>query len=277
MLALACPVTRYGVIELELLGVVWAVQECHLFLAGTLFQVVTDHRSLVPILNSYSLAQIENPRLQRLVLKLRSYQLHASWCKGADNAAADALSRNPIQNPVPGDEIGEDSDLHSQGIRACIRSGCFDAAVNLRYSELLAVAKDDPDYQTLLAVIRAGFPSRHRDVCPAARPYRTFREHLSVADGLVLKGPRVVVPCALRPCVLSDLHAAHQGLTCSKARARQVVYWPHLSRDIDDLVRACPDCRLYSASLPKEPLLVSDVCHPTVPFASTSADLFSCQ
>ena len=83
------------------------------------------------------------------------------------------------------------------GIRACIRSGSVDAAVDLRYSELLAVAKDDPDYQTLLAVIRAGFPSRYRDVCPAARPYWTFREHLSVADGLVLKGPRVVVPCAI--------------------------------------------------------------------------------
>ena len=53
--------TRYAVIELEMLAVVWALHKCRLYLCGTKFEIVTDHRPLVPILNSYSLDQIENP------------------------------------------------------------------------------------------------------------------------------------------------------------------------------------------------------------------------
>ena len=75
--------TRYAVIELECLAVAWAVRKCHLFLAGTSFELVTDHRPLVPIINDYSLDKIENPRLLRLILKLRPYQVHASWRKGS--------------------------------------------------------------------------------------------------------------------------------------------------------------------------------------------------
>ena len=108
--------TRYAIIELELLAVIWAVRKCKLFLSGMHFTVYTDHRPLIPIVNSYTLDQIENPRLQRLVLKLRQYQLHAVWQKGADNMFADALSRHPVANPVPGKEFGDDPAVLSSGI-----------------------------------------------------------------------------------------------------------------------------------------------------------------
>ena len=105
-------------IELECLAVVWAVKKCGLFLHGSLFNIVTDHHPLVPILNHYSLDQIENPRLQRLVLKLRPYQLHATWRKGTDNAFADALSRYPVREPTPEDEHGHDPAASNLSIRA---------------------------------------------------------------------------------------------------------------------------------------------------------------
>eukprot|EP00117_Sycon_ciliatum_P033687 scpid102180/ scgid25872/ Retrovirus-related Pol polyprotein from transposon 17.6; Protease; Reverse transcriptase; Endonuclease len=78
--------TRYDMIELELFGVAWAVQKCHIFLAGMPFQVIVDHQPLVLILHTYTLDQIENPRLQRLVAKVTQYQLSVSWRKGADHA-----------------------------------------------------------------------------------------------------------------------------------------------------------------------------------------------
>ncbi|XP_065195507.1 uncharacterized protein LOC135826833 [Sycon ciliatum] len=71
--------TRYDMIELELFGVAWAVQKCHIFLAGMPFQVIVDHQPLVLILHTYTLDQIENPRLQRLVAKVTQYQLSVSW------------------------------------------------------------------------------------------------------------------------------------------------------------------------------------------------------
>ena len=45
--------TRYAVIELECLAVVWAVKKCHIFLSGLdHFTIITDHNPLVPILNT---------------------------------------------------------------------------------------------------------------------------------------------------------------------------------------------------------------------------------
>ena len=88
--------TRYAVIELELLAVVWAVRKCTLFLSGARSTLITDHCPLIPIINAYTLDQIESPRLLRLMIKLQSFQIQAVWRKGTDNAFAEALSRNPV-------------------------------------------------------------------------------------------------------------------------------------------------------------------------------------
>ena len=57
------------------------------------FEIVTNHRPLVPILNRYCLNEIENPRLQRLRMKLLPYQFTATWCSGKQHCTPDALFR----------------------------------------------------------------------------------------------------------------------------------------------------------------------------------------
>ena len=94
--------SRYAIIELELLAVSWAIIKCKLFLAGLPhFTVVTDHHPLVPILNNHRLDEIENPRLQRRKSKNMAYNFTAQWVKGTLNNAPDALSRNPVSDPLP--------------------------------------------------------------------------------------------------------------------------------------------------------------------------------
>ena len=107
--------SRYAVIELECLAVAWAVKKCSMFLSGiNHFMVSTDHHSLVPILNTHRLDEIENPRLQCLRTRLMNYNFTAMWIKGIKNDAADALSRHPCQSPNQGDELAEyDVSLNS--------------------------------------------------------------------------------------------------------------------------------------------------------------------
>ncbi|ROT64569.1 hypothetical protein C7M84_017475 [Penaeus vannamei] len=63
--------SRYATIELEMLAASWAMGKCRLYLAGLQhFTLHTDHRPLIPILNHYTLDAIENPRLQRLRVKM---------------------------------------------------------------------------------------------------------------------------------------------------------------------------------------------------------------
>ena len=270
--------TRYAVIELECLAVAWAAHKCSLYLLGTSFEVITDHRPLIPILNSQSLDQIENPRLQRLALKLRAYQLRVLWRKGTEQAFSDALSRHPVTDPTPDDEFGECPGLPSLSVRICVLSSDdgSNGSTSLRFHEVQSAALADSDYQRLCKYVSEGFPSSKSKLPPSLQPYWNGREHLSVDGDIVLKGQRIVIPPALRSRVLSDLHASHQGLTCTKQRARQIVYWPGLTVELEQVVRSCPECRYHGASQQKEPLL-SENRDPDLPFQHTSADLFECQ
>jgi len=93
-----------------------------MFLTGLpQFEVWTDHNPLVPILNSHRLDEIENPRLQRMRMKIMAFNFKAIWHKGATNQAPDALSRNPVSIPTPEELLaeGSDQDLSTAEIR-CI-------------------------------------------------------------------------------------------------------------------------------------------------------------
>ena len=71
--------TRYAVIEVELAACLWACKKWHMYLAGLpLIYIIVDHRPLISILNCKRLACIENPRLQRMRLKLTAYRFIAS-------------------------------------------------------------------------------------------------------------------------------------------------------------------------------------------------------
>ena len=268
--------SRYAIIELECLAVVWAAHKCALYLSGTRFEVVTDHRPLIPILNSYSLDQIENPRLQRLVLKLRCFQLQARWQPGSKQAFADALSRHPVANPTSADELGEDQSSTLAAICACTHEDPSGKSLDLGLEEVRSEAQHDTDYRRLTDCILTGFPKSQSALPDSLKVYWNGREHLTVENGIILKGQKILIPKSLQSRVLSDLHASHQGITRTKRRARQIVFWPNISRDIEHFVRNCPECRLHHSSQCKEPLLVENR-RPELPFQSTSADLFECQ
>ena len=102
--------TRYAMIELELLDIVWSCQKTRMLIEGLSrknFTIWTDHMPLVPILSKYSLPQITNKRLQRLRMKIDHLQFNIEWVKGKDNIEADALSRAPFKRATKSDEIDE--------------------------------------------------------------------------------------------------------------------------------------------------------------------------
>lgn len=87
---------NYSTIERELLAIVYAVNHFRPYLFGRKFLLVTDHKPLV-WLNS-----VKDPtsRLVRWRLKLAEYEYEVVYKAGKTNVNADALSRNPVTNPV---------------------------------------------------------------------------------------------------------------------------------------------------------------------------------
>ena len=272
--------SRYAPIEFEALGVAWGVDKCRYFLTGLPeFIIRNDHRTLIPILNNKSLNEIDNPRLQRLVEKLRPYTYRAEHVSGKDNCIADALSRAPVDQPTEEDMLGEEA---SRGIRQIVRRAASCAGIDDELQETLVdpnmewikgAAEEDVSYQELLTTLRNGFPDRICETSEVVRPYFGLRDDLSEHNGLViLRSCRIVVPASLRKEILMRLHASHQGMERTQRRARETVYWPGIKSDIINTVASCSMCAERLPSQRKEPLKTDP--RPERAFEQTASDLF---
>ena len=272
--------SRYAPIEFEALSVAWAVKKCNYFLAGLPeFLIRNDHKTLIPILNNYTLNDIENPRVRRLVEKLRPYKYRAEHISGDKNKVADAFSRAPVDTPTEDDCLGEGVSPQIRRIvrRAASCAGAEDEVdnelVDPNMEWIRTAAKEDPIYQDLLETVRTGFPEDRNKLSESIRPYYQMRHELSELEGLViLQSRKIVIPAALRKEILKRLHASHQGVDRTQRRARETVYWPGITSDISNTVASCGPCAERSPSNPKE-TMKSDP-RPGRAFEQTAADLF---
>ena len=85
-------------------------------------------------------------------------------------------------------------------------------------------------------------------------PYQTRKDELSVQDGVLLCGSRIIVPSKMRQCVLDELHESHPGIVKKKSLARHYVWWPKMDADIEQVVRACDACESTRSSPAVAPL-----------------------
>ena len=92
-----------------------------------------------------------------------------------------------------------------------------------------------------------------QDLPEHLHPYWCFRDELTILDGIVTKGSRIVIPKSMRPGTLSCLHDAHHGLTSTLQRARHTVYWPKIQDDISEMVQKCNECQRHGNKKPRPP------------------------
>ena len=256
--------------------------KCKFYLTGLQhFGLVTDHLPLVPILNSYSLDAIDNPRLQRLK-EISAFNYTANWHPGKELCIPDVLSRSPVGKPTREDNVLDAETsfsvrciiLHAvESLAADDNHGASGQSSNVAMDEFRRAASEDPAYSELLQCVRAGFPRGHYALPNAVRPYWKLQDNLYSKDDLVLYGACVFVPAALRRRVLACLHDSHHGAEVTKPQTRQVVYWPGIDSDIVNVVYACEPCQILQPSQQQNRLQCDD--NPTRPFESVSADFFN--
>jgi len=84
--------------------------------------------------------------------------------------------------------------------------------------------------------------------------YWMRRLELSIQDGCLLWGNRVVVPPQGREIVLQELCKAHPGVVRMKLLARSYVWWPSINGDIENKVRLCHECQVNQTVRRKVPM-----------------------
>ncbi len=190
---------RYATIELECLGIVWAIHKCKFYLQGMdNFHVITDHRPLIGIIKKKQLDEVHNPRLQRLLEKVSWYNFEITWTPGKTHMIADALSRAPVFSPA-------ENDIEETIITAVTTNQ------DPKILELDELAKADDEYQTILKMVQDGnSPDKLSDTHPA-KLYASVWHEISIMDNLMTLGDRIIVPKAARKQILEILHSAHTG------------------------------------------------------------------
>ena len=138
-----------------------------------------------------------------------------------------------------------------------------------KYQEIQQLTANE--LNTLYHTILNGWPNHRREAPFAVQPYCDSRDQLSVSDGIIYKGMRVVIPPSLRRYMLTLIHESHLGMAKCKQRAREVIYWPAMNADIENTVRNCARCSEYQNQLPAEALEQTPT--PDLPFTEVGLDL----
>ena len=138
-------------------------------------------------------------------------------------------------------------------------------------AKLKDTTREDPILGMVYQLTQQGWPHQRRHTPRMARAYWDFRDQLSTDEGLILMGPRIVIPSCLWEEYLQRLHQGHLSATKVQQNARQHIYWPGLDADIADYTRRCQEC-IRRSQPPKEPLQAHDV--PQEPWERIAMDYF---
>ena len=233
---------KYSQIEKEGLACIFAVKRFHQYLCGHHFLLQTDHKPLLSLFNeTKAVPPLASSRIQRWALTLASYEYTITGRRSAQHANADAMSRLPLpekpqHTPVPTElvlmlECMEDAPVTAVHIAAWTRR--------------------DPILAKVLQCMMQGWPKQVDDML---KPYSTRQLELSVQDGYLLWGERIVVPPQARKGVLIELHGGHPGASRMKRLARSLVWWPGMDMEIESMVRHCQDCQQSQPAPPAAPL-----------------------
>ena len=142
--------------------------------------------------------------------------------------------------------------------------------------QIRIVTQEDDDLVLLKHTITQGWPNNIKEVPSVMQFYWTFREELTIEDGIILKSTRIVIPAKKWEAVLKLIHEGHLGLNKHKQHVKETVYWPGLNDQPEKLVLHCELCLKYSQSKCKQkPTMSLGQEIPLHPWTKLATDLFN--
>lgn len=250
---------RYAQIEKEMLAIVHGCTRFHDYVfAQPCILVESDHRPLEAIFKK-PLHQCPL-RLQRMRLTLQKYSLKIQYKPGKEMFIADALSRFPSKEKMPEEEHFQVNIVQELAVST------------ERLQQIQQETSQDEDLRTLREYASTSWPEDKSAVPENIRAYWPYRDEIHTGDDILFRSNRLIIPSSMRNQVLDLLHAAHGGTEKMKQRARDVMYWPGMSTDIEETAERCVLCRKHKPRNQRLPMMSHDV--PELPWQAVGMDLF---
>ncbi|CAC5382898.1 unnamed protein product [Mytilus coruscus] len=197
---------NYSQIEREALAIIFGVTRFHQYLYGRKFTLITDNKPLSLLLGPKTgIPMLAASRIQRWAIQLSGYQYDVKCKSSSENANADGLSRLPLKETLcesPFNIFWEEVEIRN-----------VQALNELPVSANNIKEKQKKD-STLVKVKHAtlyGWP-KYTDISNELKPYFRVKDELSMEEGCLLRGIRVIIPERYRADVLNELHVNHPEL-----------------------------------------------------------------
>ena len=258
---------NYGITELEVLAVVWALTRFHCYLYGHSVTVITDHAAVRAVLET------PNPSAKHARWWTRVYgaglkDIRILYRPGRLNAAADALSRSPHFSPpgvgegegevqisavtsTPAEDSVEEPSPSADSIGDLLECS---PRHDIPLSDFADEQRHDPETAEIITYLETG------DLPRDERRARSIglRKSLFVIQNRILyycdpkqdHRLRVVVPLRLRQQVLEEHHA---GLTGGHFAAKKMYgaltrhwWWDGMYHDTVRYSSGCPQCAIVT-------------------------------
>ena len=216
---------NYTQLDKEGLAIVFGVKKFHHYLLGRHFTIQSDHKPLQHLFGKLrSVPPMASARIQRWALTLAAYHYDINYKSGKTNANADVLSRLPLPEYAGEVPVPEELVLLMEGLQNS----------PVKADQIKIWTSHDPTLSIVKKFVLQGWVET-KD--PNIQPYHHRKTELSVQDGCLLWGSRVIIPPQGRKRVLEELHAAHPGISRMKSLARSYMWWPNMDAEIEAKVK----------------------------------------
>ena len=91
-------------------------------------------------------------------------------------------------------------------------------------NQLSTATQEDDEFILLKHTISNKWPNSRKEVPPEIQAYWTFREELTIEDGLILKGTQILIPNNKCKQISAMIHKGHLGLGKCKLKCKDMVY-----------------------------------------------------
>ncbi|GBP80763.1 Uncharacterized protein K02A2.6 [Eumeta japonica] len=183
----------YAQIRKKATAIIFGVRRVHQFLYAR------SDKPLISIFGSNKgVPEVSADQLQRYAIFLSAYNYKIEYVRKTENNA-DYLSRAATSGGAAADDVGLD--------RAADVNFILSGGPPVTLDELKKEDDSDSVLKGVVTYILKGWPKKIKN--PILKPYHQFRTRLSVENGIVTRGHKVVIPSNLRNTILDDNHSSN--------------------------------------------------------------------
>ena len=244
---------NYGIIELETLAVVWAMDHFRCYLYGQSVVIYTDHSAVKAVLKA-SHPTGKHARWWTKLYGSGTRELTILHCPGKTNSKADALSRNPYF-PAPAEGIAEaEIQVATLSAEQSLSKLLLTSPLSGSSTSFGAEQRKDVALEAIILFIEKGKlpedPKQARKVALQSPLFAMEGESLKFVDSKRKHMVRFVVPVHLRNQVLDECHRGLTGGHFSGKRTYAALssqwWWEGMYADTVKYVKNCPECAIVS-------------------------------